>query len=419
MDTSLIISRIRTILFLFLILGTLSGAVYAATVSTFTPGPSLTLNGQYLNLSAPICAPTAGDYAVMFRASTAAGCTTRSVGASDDFATLVFTSGTGGAGATYTMPQSKVSNFTGSISGSTLTTPANAVVVGSLITDTTGKIVDNTYVIASTNSTTWTVNNSQTVASETMTQSIYPPGEGTCFKNQSIGVNQSLLTINASTSLIRGAGGVISGNPAVQGGPVILYPGGEACLQADLNNNYLVTGFLPGAWYIGAPVAATVSAFQWIGLNGYHRLHLGCSAVGVITSSGSLVLQLAYNGVFQTTGYSYAGQGVRNLSGGGNFAYSPANGTLTTGFLLTSPLPTGANNGATLDIDLGFANGTGMGFSNDLNATTRSMDSGSSTEEQVIVAGTAPLTTTANVTGIQLFPSAGTMFGMCWLTPKI
>ncbi len=413
----MVVNLVRIIL--LLVLAALSDAAGAAVVSSFVPGPSLFMTGQFLNMSAPICLPAAGNYNVMYRASVSPGCTVRSAGASDDFATLVFTSGVGSTGGTYTMPQSKVSTFTGSISGTTLTTPANAVVVGSLITDAAGKVVDNTYVTASTNSTTWTVNNSQTVASETMTQSVYPPGEGTCFKNQSTGANQSLLIIAATTSLIEGAAGVVNGNPATQGGQVVLYPGGEACLQAELSNNYLVTGFLPGVWYQSAPQNSPVGSFQWTGLSGYPRLHLSCSGMGSVTTPGSIFMQLAYGGTFQVTGYAYEDLLFRNLTSSTTLTVNTAGGSPSTGFLLTSPLPVNINNGATLDIDLSFANGTGMGFSNDIKGTTRSFNNTLSAEESAIISGTAPLTTSLNVTGIQIFPSAGTIYAMCFLEPKI
>jgi hypothetical protein len=369
------------------------------------PGMSMSLQGELLDLNAPICSPAAGSYSVVYRNSIATGCTTR---ASDDFATLVFA---GASAATYTMPQSVVSTFTGSISGTTLSTPSNAVTIGSVITGL--GVLDNTYVTAGSG-TTWTVNNSQTVGSTTLTQAVFPPGHGSCFKNN----GTALMTITATTSTISGAAGVVNGNPAVTGGQIVLYPGGEVCLQANPSNNYVASGFLPGTWYQSAASSASVSSFQWLGLSGYPRLHLACSGVGLQTASGGITLQLAYAGTFQTAGYSYILQLSGNVISPGDLWVSTADGGPSNGFLLSSPLPTGTNNGATLDIDLSFSFGTGMGFSNDIHAVTRSFDTGSAAEQLLTVAGVGPLTTSQATTGIKLFPAAGTMFGMCWLSPR-
>jgi hypothetical protein len=366
-----------------------------------TYGMSLSLQGQLLDLNAPICAPATGSYSVAYRNSIATGCTTR---ASDDFATLLFT---GSSAATYTMPQSKVSTFTGSISGTTLTTPANAVIIGSVITGV--GVSDNTYVTATTNSTTWTVNNSQTVPSETLTQSIFPPGHATCFKSDTSAT--ALLTITATGSTISGAAGVVNGNPAVQGGQVTLYPGGEACLQAGTDNNYRVLGLLPGSWYQVATPAVPATSYAWTGLSGYPRLHLSCSSMGAIGTAGTLFLQLAYGGTFQTSGYAW-NEIVFGNSTVNDFAVAS-----TTGIELTGAVPINVNDGLSLDVDFSFAFGTGMGFSNDAKFSLRYTDA-TLGEAGNFGTGSGPNTTTLPVTGIQLFPSAGTIYGMCWLTPR-
>jgi hypothetical protein len=364
----------------------------------YTMGMSMSLVGQLLDLNAPICIPAAGSYSVQYRNSIATGCTLR---ASDDFATLQFT---GGSAATYTMPQSKVSTFTGSISTTTLTTPANAVVIGSVITGV--GVLDNTYVTAGSG-TSWTVNNSQTVGSETLTQAVYPPGHGTCFKNN----GTALLTIAATTSTIYGAAGVVNGNPAVTGGQVVLFPQGEACLQADPSNNYMVSGFLPGAWYQGSTSA---SSFQWTGLSGYPRLHLSCSALSSVTTSGQIYLQFAYAGIFTATGYSY--QITYNYVG--NTIFNQFSSGSDVGILISAHLPTSNTTGATIDADISFGQGTGFGGSDDVKGMTRNADSfQSSAEESVIFSGVAPVVGSAP-NGVQIFPSAGTMSGMCWLTPR-
>jgi hypothetical protein len=392
------ISLMKRYLFVLGLIFALSPAFADQGVQRTTYGMSLSLQGQLLDLNAPICAPASGSYSVSYRNSIATGCTGR---ASDDFATLEDTDSTPD---TYTIPQSKVSTFTGSISGTTLTTPANAVIVGSVITGV--GVTDNTYVTATTNSTTWTVNNSQTVGSETLTQSVFPPGHGTCFKNN----GTSLLTLAATTSTIKGAAGVVNGNPAVTGGQVVLYPGGEACLQAGPDNNYRVSGFLPGSWYQSATPGSPVSAFQWIGLSGYPRLHLSCSSIGAIGSSGTLFIQLAYGGTFQTTGYSW-----NEVVYGNNTVNSYA--TTAEGIELTGAVPININDGITLDIDFSFAGSTGMGFSNDAKFTLRYTDA-TLGEAGNFGTGSAPLTTTQAVTGIKIYPNAGTFYGMCWLTPR-
>ena len=228
---------------------------------------SLSLQGQLLELNAPICSPATGSYSVAYRNSIATGCSTGRN--SDDFATLLFT---GTSAATYTMPQSKVTTFTGSISGTTLTTPANAVIIGSVITGV--GVIDNTYVTATTNSTTWTVNNSQTVASETLTQSVFPPGHGTCIKSDTSAT--AVLTVAATISAISGAAGVT-------GATVPLNPGGEVCLQATTGNQYEAMGYLPGvasgiqvvasnSCASVSNVACTTSATNVVGAN----LIVGC-----------------------------------------------------------------------------------------------------------------------------------------------
>lgn len=367
-----------------------------------TYGMSLSLQGQLVDLNAPICSPAAGSYSVAYRNSIATGCTGR---ASDDFATLVFS---GGSAATYTMPASTVTTFTGSISGTTLTTPSNAVTIGSVITDPgSGKVLDNTYVTAGSG-TSWTVNNSQTVASETLTQSVFPPGHGTCFKN----LGTALLTLAATTSLILPASGVVNGNPLATGGPIVLYPEGEVCLQANTSNNYLPSGFVPGAWFQGAPASTPVSSFSYTGLSGYTGVHLSCRGISVGTNGSYLLSQLAYAGSFQTTGYTYQIQ--QNYIASQHFE-TDTNGT---GFLLSEGLDTSANDAADLDADFSFEYGAGLGFSNAAKANSRFYDTYLASESLFIMSGSAPLTTSQAVTGVNLFPNAGTMSGSCWLTPR-
>ncbi len=372
------------------------------TSQRIVPGMSMSLVGQLLDLNAPICSPAAGSYSVAYRNSIATGCSTR---VSDDFATLVFS---GASAATYTMPQSKVSTFTGSISGTTLTTPASAVVIGSVIAGV--GVLDNTYVTAGSG-TSWTVNNSQTVGSETLSQSVYPPGHGTCFKNNGL----ALLTLSATTSTIYGAAGVVNGNPAVTGGQVVLYPGGEACLQADTSNNYAVTGFLSGSWYQEAPPSTPVTSFQWTGLSGYPRLHLSCSSMAVATTPNAIVVQLAYGGTFQATGYSFTAW----YNFGANTPMQIFSGINQIGWQISGNLIVDINHGAAFDANINLANGTGMGFSNDITSTARDFGGAGGTNEMLQLAGEAPLTTSQSVTGIQVTTVSGVGFyGMCWLTPR-
>jgi hypothetical protein len=206
------------------------------------------------------------------------------------------------------MPQSKVTTFTGSISGTTLTTPANAVIIGSVITGV--GVLDNTYVTATTNSTTWTVNNSQTVASETLTQSVFPPGHGTCIKSDTSAT--ALLTVAATTSTISGAAGV-------SGATVPIKPGGEVCLLATVSNNYEAMGYLPGVALTLAislnPATATDPASTPTGAN--------LSFITVTVSDGS-----QFHGTVAFGGTAGDGGGVCVLVGASTTLAAPTANTL-------------------------------------------------------------------------------------------
>jgi len=378
------------------------GTGTSSPVTNFNPGMSMVLSGDVLDFSGPFCTPSAGNYSVAYRNSTAANCVTRN---SDVFANLLFL---GGSPATWTIPQSSVTTFTGSITGNTLTTPSNAVSLNSVITG--AGVLDNTYVVSG-GPTSWTINYTYTqpIGSETLTQSVYPPATGTCFKH--VGTS-GLLTIAAGgSSTIVGTGGVVTiVPPSTPGGPVTLYPGGQACLRANLSGNYVLSDFIPGTWYQEAGFSSQVSSFIWTGLSGYPRLHLSCGGMAGSILSTHLELQFAYGGAFQVTGYNWQAQ--YNFPGGPASFYSGSNDTN----ILLGDLPTSANDALSTEVNLVFNYGTGMGYSNDATITTRT----NTTAELLIQAsGKGPLTTSQPVTGIQLIPASGTESGYCWLSPRI
>ena len=379
-------------------------------------GNSLSVTQQngvgVVDISFPVYAPPPGNYSVLYAGSASSTGT-------DDFATLKFT---GAIAALYTMSASHSTNFTGSISGTTLTVPSGTQIsLGDLITNGAGTVVSGTYV-KSGSGTTWTISASQTVASTTLTATSWPPGHATCYKN----AGTAPLTIATSTvygtpSTIYGAPGVISPDTAVLGGPLLLFPGGEACLQSDVNNNYAVSGFVPGVWYQNL---AGKAAVQWTGLWAtawYTALHIHCVGVMPTTAEDPLYLQIAFDGdVFQTAGYKWE----QISTAIGNTSAAVADSTIpgpNTAFVLTGPVASPSDQsggaGATLDIDLDFAESTGAGYRRSIDSRASYADN--NTQHAVGTSGVAPPDTVSrSIDGIQIF-DGGTKSvlrsGLCWL----
>jgi hypothetical protein len=247
------------------------------------------------------------------------------------------------------------------------------------------------------------------------TSSVFPPGHGAGIKNLGI----APLTVTATTSTISGAPGVINGSPASIGGPFVLLPGGEAWLQATSSNNYLVTGFVAGTWF---QYANNVPSLQWTGLSGYAEYDLHCSGILPATSTDGLQMQLAYAGTFQTSGYKGIRQFNSYTAGSGTApAIYPQTGTAMG--IADGILNTGASSeGATIQLHLTFANGTGGGNKNSVSGFASFVGSYANDELLIEESFAGPYSTSSNVTGIKIFNGgAGSNIasGLCWLRPSL
>jgi hypothetical protein len=254
----------------------------------------------------------------------------------------------------------------------------------------------------------------------TSTSSVFPVGHGAGIKNLGI----APLTVTATTSTISGAAGVINGSPALIGGPFVLFPGGEAWLQATSSNNYFVTGFNPGTWF---QRASNVPTLQWTGLSGYAEYDLHCSGLSPTTNGDNAALQVAYNGSFQSSGYQWVrtrlnqGAGSVAVDSGPNAGPPPAAGD--TSIPLTGSIDT-ANptaDGGVIQVHITAAVGTGAGSRVGISGLVNYLSGSSISEAQGTITGAGPYSVTAALTGIQIFNGGGSNIasGICWLRPSL
>jgi hypothetical protein len=254
----------------------------------------------------------------------------------------------------------------------------------------------------------------------TSTSSVFPPGHGAGIKNLGI----APLTVTATTSTISGAPGVINGSPVLIGGPFVLFPGGEAWLQATTSNNYVVTGFLAGTWFQSASNTPTL---QWTGLSGYAEYDLHCSGLSPTTTGDNPVLQVAYGGTFQSSGYQWVrtrlNQGSPSVAvdSGPNNGVPPAAGD--TSIPLTGSLDntTATADGGVVQIHITAAVGTGAGSRVGISGLSNYFSGSSFSEAQGTITGAGPYSLSAALTGIQIFNSGGSNIasGICWLRPSL
>lgn len=243
--------------------------------------------------------------------------------------------------------------------------------------------------------------NNTTAVTYTLPQistSVFPVGQGVGFINTS----QTFPCTITATGTISGAPGVTSGIPIAAGGPITLLPDGQVWLQSD-GTNWRARDFNPGIWVQNL---AGKSAVQWLGLSGYTSYHIHCFGVLPTTAGDFLLLQIAYNGTFQTVGYSWTASytviGATAVS-----VFDSAGSGPTTAFAINgamaSPADFGGGAGATFDVDLDFADGTGTGYRRSL-MSRASYPETAGPEVFLQSSGPAPINGTAeSITGIQIF----------------
>lgn len=381
--------------------------------STARTGHSTTVQNGLLDTRFPIQSAKTGSYAFRYAGSTYSGNT-------DDFTTIPYNSTSAG---TFTLPAAGSAAFTGSVSGTTLTVTAvasGALAVGMKVA---GPGLPPTAAITALGSGTggigtYTLNVSATVPGGTgMTALSFQFGNVVCAKNQGTGP----LTVQAtSPSTISGAPGVISGNPATIGGPLTLFQNGEACVQVDINNNYLVTGFVSGTWY---QFANNVAALQWTGLAGYAEYEVHCSGVIPVNNNDKLIMQLAYNGTFQAANYQYSGTRtmMNNTSVTGDYAGNAGADTssIQITFSTNNPGDFSGGAGAMFTFHVTTATNFGAGFATRFLLRSSYYGLGVGNEASLSYGGTGPYATTnSQLTGIQLFANTGNILkGTCWLDP--
>lgn len=255
----------------------------------------------------------------------------------------------------------------------------------------------------------------------TIASNVFPAGHGVGFVNTSTNL---LCTITANVSAISGAPGITSGNPAAAGGPITLFPNGQVWLQSD-GAGYKARDFVPGVWFQnvnnnGNPVAA----LQWTGLSGYPEYDLHCSSLTPVTAKDVTLLQVAYNGTFQSAGYSWLeiGAFVGNTPVVANDSVTPGPSTafeLTSGPDSPSDFSGGA--GATIQAHFTFADGSGAGYRRSIISNASYLQN--NTEISFQAFGRAPANTTAeSITGIQIFngtTGSNLRTGLCWLKPSL
>jgi hypothetical protein len=252
------------------------------------------------------------------------------------------------------------------------------------------------------------------------TSSVFPVGHGAGIKNLGI----APLTVTATTSTISGAPGVINGSPPLIGGPFVLFPGGEAWLQATSSNNYFVTGFNPGTWF---QYAQNVPALQWTGLSGYVEYDLHCSGLSPATTGDTPVLQVAYGGSFQSSGYQWVrtrlNQGSASLSidSGPNSGPPPAAGD-TSISLAGSDNTVPTADGTAFQIHITAAVGTGAGSRVSISGLSSYFSGSTASEAQGTITGAGPYSLSAALTGIKIFnggTNSNIASGICWLRPSL
>jgi hypothetical protein len=316
---------------------------------------------------------------------------------------------------------SHVTSFTGSTSGFTLTVPSGTpIAVGDVITAPAGNVAPKTYVVSGSG-TTWTINNGQTIASETLTATAFPPGHGLAVNN--VGTAPLTITTIAPSKLYGAAGLLTGGTQVAPGGPVTLFPGGQFTAQADTSNNYLVTDFKPGWW---VQSASNIPLIQWTGLGGYYQYHLECSGIIPASSGDSLVLRVAYNGTFQSGTGTYNWVSTRATQGGSYVVDSPSTGPpdTTASAHLTGPINNpgdfSSGAGANVVVDMVFSDGTGTGYRRSYTATASENASGGATEAYATTGGAFPYSTAqVSITGIEVLMASGGNIstGWCQLLP--
>jgi hypothetical protein len=252
------------------------------------------------------------------------------------------------------------------------------------------------------------------------TSSVFPVGHGAGIKNLGI----APLTVTATTSTISGAVGVINGSPASIGGPFVLFPGGEAWLQATSSNNYFVTGFNAGTWF---QYASNTPSLKWTGLSGYAEYDLHCSGLTPVTGGDNAVLQVAYSGTFQSSGYQWVrtrlNQGSASLAvdSGPNNGVPPAAGDTSIPLTGSVDNSTATADGAAVQIHITAVAGSGAGSRVGISGLSSYFSGSSFSEAQGTITGAGPYSSSATLTGIQIFNSGGSNIasGICWLRPSL
>lgn len=263
-----------------------------------------------------------------------------------------------------------------------------------------------------------------TITLPTSSSTVFPPGHGVGVKNSGSTFSCLVTVASAPNTSIYGGGGIVNGLPAAVGGPIAIFPGGEAYFTVDKSNKWLVTGLVPGVWYktVGGAAAA---AIQYAPIQGYPIYEINCMGLIPATSGDDLRLQLAYAGTFQSAGYNWIrsrfNQGtstpVIDYPGSGGAGDATAL-SITGGNNNSGPANT---DGAQFSLKLTNAAGTGSYYRNGVAGISSYFAFSSSSESQGTFTGSGP-SSTSTVTGLQIY-NGGTgsnlISGMCWLRPSL
>lgn len=276
-----------------------------------------------------------------------------------------------------------------------------------------------------------------TITLPTSTSTVFPPGHGVGVKNSSngggTGFTCTVTVASSPNTSIYGAGGVVNGNPAVVGGPIAIFPGGEAYFTVDKSNKWLVTGIVPGVWYQtvnGSPAAKII----YSGIAGYPTYDINCMGLVPVNQGDDLRLQFgtATPITFLTSGYNWLrsrfnqGSGTTVVDYPGSGGAGDATAISLTGSVdngtCASPAAAGCQ-GAQFWGKIASAPGTGAAYRIAIEGISSYFASSSNSEGQGTFSGALPYSTSNNLlTGLQIYNGASGSnlnSGSCWLRPSL
>jgi hypothetical protein len=218
--------------------------------------------------------------------------------------------------------------FTGSISGTTLTTSAvtGTIAIGMTVT---GSTVTSGTIITAGSGSTWTVNNSQTVGSESMT-----------------GTSNGVITLTVSGGSVTSAAVTYPGNYTVGPGATPTWTGGHCTIQPNLALGFGITSIAlsGGSGYVANPPPEV-----WV--SGFGNPINTPAKLTAVTANTAVPVAVAGGEMSTGTKFTVSGCGTAaSLTGGpASGAFTVGTGASTCTFVVTPG--TTSNNDWVLNMD--------------------------------------------------------------------